>query len=307
MPENHIPPEIYQLAKTYYLGEPTARYETLPRTIRHYHFSLYTTIIVIWLGLFALLSTLLIFSHASAVVTSLTDLPVVFGWPIFWIVVLWLLIRSNIRTTYQKTVLYLCELGLLGYNEQDKRVTLIPWGKIESVWLQIMPTYIAVSEDEETRYEKQYDWKYTFQRTDGEKFTFEGHFGVLALSYFVDKEVTARLLPKAITTYEAGLPVSFGDIQVSRKGIQIGQEAIAWQNIFSIELEGDQIMVRLPDWEHWIGTPKAATPNVCVLEALIHYIITQEKHPVAISAHPDPIFFTRHHSLRKRRHHRHKP
>jgi hypothetical protein len=23
MPENHIPPEIYQLAKTYYLGEPT--------------------------------------------------------------------------------------------------------------------------------------------------------------------------------------------------------------------------------------------------------------------------------------------
>ena len=95
---------------------------------------------MIWLGLFALLSTLLIFSHASAVVTSLTDLPVVFGWPIFWIVVLWLLIRSDIRTTYQKTVLYLCELGLLGYNEQDKRVTLIPWDKIESVWLQIMPS-----------------------------------------------------------------------------------------------------------------------------------------------------------------------
>ncbi len=304
MPENHIPPEIYQLAKTYHLGEPTARYETLPRTIRQYRFSLYMTIIVIWLGLFALLSTILLFAHAFAVATSQTDPRFVFGWPIFWIVVLWLLIRSDIRVTYHKTSLYLCELGLLGYHEQDKSVTVIPWDKIESVWLQITPLYTAVSEEEQ---EMRYDWTYTFQRTDGVKFTFEGHFGILALSYIVAKEVTARLLPRAIATYEAGLPVSFGNIQVSRKGIQIGQEAFAWQNIYSIELEGDQIMVRLPDWEHWIGTSKAATPNVCVLEALIHHIIAQEQNPVAINGHPEPIVSTRHHPPRKRKHRRHKP
>lgn len=302
MPENHISPEIYQLAKTYDLGEPTARYETLPRTIRHYHFSLYTIIIVVWFGLFVLLSTILFFWRVFLVPFPQIDPRVVFGWPIFWIVVLWLLIRGDMRVTYQKTSLYLCQLGLLGYQEQDQRVTIIHWDAIESVWLQIMHMYTADLGGKLTRY----DWKYTFQRTDGEKFTFEGHFGILALSYIIDKEVTARLLPKAISTYEAGLPVSFGDIQVSRKGIQIGQEAIAWQNIISIDLEGDQIMVRLPDWEHWIGTSKAATPNVCILEALIHHIIAQEKKSVDINAHSEPIFSARHHPLRKRKHHRHK-
>lgn len=302
MSENHIPPEIHQLARTHHLGEPTARYETLPSIIRQYHFSLYTIIIVIWLGLFALLSTILLFVNTFAVDTPQIDPSFVFGLPIFWIVVLWLFIRSDIRATYHKTSLYLCELGLLGYHEQDKRVTIIPWDTIASVWLQIMPQYTAVSEEEETRY----DWTYTFQRTDGAKFTFEGHFGVMALSFIVAKEVTSRLLPRAIATYEAGLPVSFGNIQVSRKGIQIGHEAIAWQNIYSIEMEGDQIMVRLPDWEHWIGTSKAATPNVCVLEALIHHIIAQEQNLIALNAHSEPIVSTRHHPLRKRKHRRYK-
>jgi hypothetical protein len=33
------------------------------------------------------------------------------------------------------------------------------------------------------------------------------------------------------------------------------------------------IMIRLPDWELWIGTAKAGIPNVCVLEELVHQII----------------------------------
>lgn len=302
MPDNYISPEIYRLAKTYHLGEPTARYETLPRTIGHYHFSLYKTVIIIWLGLFALLSSILILPGVFIGDTLQTH-PDFVGWPILWILVLVWLIRDDINVTYQKTSLYLCELGLFGYNEQDKNVAVIPWDKIQSVWLNIMPMYTAISPEEQ---EVRYDWKYTFQRIDGKKFTFEGHYGVLALSYTVDKEVTARLLPRAIETYKAGLPVSFGNIQVSRKGIQVGSMPIAWQNVFSIEMEGDKIMVRLPNWEHWVGTSKAATPNVCVLEALIRHAIAHEKNAVAVHAHMEPTFSARRHPVHKRKHHRHK-
>lgn len=274
MSEDAIPPEIHRLARTYRLGEPIARYETLPRVIKRYRFSLYMTILMIWLGLFALLSTVLIFQRAFAGDIPQIDLRLVFGWLIFWIVVLWLIMRNEIRTTEQKTSLYLFKLGLLGYNEQEKSVEVIAWDEIESVWLHILYIYERASEEEEGKI--RYDWRYTFQRVDGEKYIFRGHFGIKALSYYVDKEVTARLLPRAIATYEAGQPVCFGNIQVSQKGMQIGQEAIAWPNIFSVELEGYQIIVRLSDWEHWIGTPKDETPNVCVLEALIRHIIAKD-------------------------------
>ena len=120
MPENDISPEIYQFATIYHLGEPTARFETLPRTIRQYHFSLYKTFIMIWLGLFALLSSILIFPRVFTDDALQSHPGYVIGWPIFWIAVLWWLIHDDIHVTYQKTSLYLCELGLLGYNEQDK-------------------------------------------------------------------------------------------------------------------------------------------------------------------------------------------
>src|SRR5258708_26071209 len=145
MPENHIPPEIYQLAKIYHLGEPTARYETLPRTSRHFRFSLYklyTTVIVIWICLFALLSSIFAFLRAiTDVAFQVNQFSAVSTFMIIGIGVLWWHIREITYVTYQKTSLYHCEFGLLGYNEQDKHVAIIPWDKIESVWLQIMPIY----------------------------------------------------------------------------------------------------------------------------------------------------------------------
>lgn len=62
-----------------------------------------------------------------------------------------------------------------------------------------------------------------------------------------------RLLLEAITTYKSGLPVCFGDIEVSQDGIWIRQQAVAWKNILYVDMQRDQIMICLPDWKHWIG------------------------------------------------------
>jgi hypothetical protein len=91
---------------------------------------------------------------------------------------------------------------------------------------------------------------------------------------------------------------------VSQEGLQVGHKAIPWQNILSIEMEGEQIIVRLPDWEHWVGNSKAATPNVSVLKALIHYIGAEEKNQVGKDAHATPVFSHKRILARKRKHHR---
>ena len=89
------------------------------------------------------------------------------------------------------------------------------------------------------------------------KVVFKGQSGIQSLRYVVEKEVTARLLPKAIATYESGLPVCFGDIEVSQEGIRIAQQAVAWKNILYVDMKLDRFKIRLPDMEHWIGIDKA--------------------------------------------------
>jgi hypothetical protein len=188
---------------------------------------------------------------------------------------IWCIIGYDIHMVYQHTCLYLCTLGLLDYNEYDRSVTAIPWDTIESISLVISPKYIAPDEDEknEGRGLKLDSWNYTFQCSDGKRVVFKGQSGIQSLRYVVEKEVTARLLPEAIATYESGLPVCFGDIEVSQEGIRIRQQTVAWKNILYVDMQLDRIQVRLPDWEHWIGFDKAGIPNVCVFEELVHQVI----------------------------------
>ena len=140
-----------------------------------------------------------------------------------------------------------------------RSVTAIPWDTIESLRLAISPLYIRPTDEKnETRGLKLDSWEYTFQCSDGKRVVFKGQCGIESLRYVVEKEVTARLLPKAIATYESGLPVCFGEIEVSQKGIRIGQQAVAWKNILYVDLQLDRMRIRLPDMEHWIGIDKAS-------------------------------------------------
>ena len=77
------------------------------------------------------------------------------------------------------------------------------------------------------------------------KNVFKGQSGIQSLRYVVEKEVTARLLLKAV----------------------------AWKNILYVDMKLDRFKICLPDMEHWIGIDKVDVPNVCVLEELVHQVI----------------------------------
>ncbi len=292
--------EIYQFTEANRLGEPIASYETRPRIIRRYSGPLHITIALFGFGLFALVSAIYLCTQAFIPTATWDDVHSLAALPLYSTLAFLAFLGYHLDVTHQKTSLTVCERGLLGYNESTRDVLSIPWDTIELVWFEVARDYSSGAGEKRRRY----GWRYVFQCNDGQRFTFAGHEGVLALNYVVDKEINARLLPRVIAAYDAGRPVSFGAIQVSQEGLQVGHKAIPWQNILSIEMEGDQIIVRLPDWEHWVGNSKAATPNFSVFKALIQYIRAEEKGQVGMNAHAPSAFSHRRILRRKQKHHR---
>lgn len=290
--------EIHQFAEANRLGEPIASYAMRPKIIRRYSGPLHITIALFGFGLFAVVSAIYLCTQAFTPTATWDNVNSLAALPFCSALAFLLFLTYHSDITYQKTSLTVCERGLLGYNESTRDVTAIPWDTIESVWYEVARVYSSDAGDKRRRF----GWRYIFQCNDGQRFAFSGYEGAFALSYVIEREINARLLPDAIAAYDAGRTVSFGAIQVSQEGLQVGHKAVPWQNILSVEMEGEQIIVSLPDWQHWVGNSKAATPNVSVLKALIQHIREEEKGQVGMHARMPSAFSHKRILRRKRKH-----
>jgi F0F1-type ATP synthase assembly protein I len=98
------------------------------------------------------------------------------------------------------------------------------------------------------------------------------------LGKVIEQEVTHHLLPSALAAYNAGQPVSFGEISVSGQGIHIRsrQETIAWNELNMVRGSGRLIYINWKKQGHLLAStrtiPIAETPNVCMLTELVKTI-----------------------------------
>ena len=60
----------------------------------------------------------------------------------------------------------------------------------------------------------------------------------------VEREVSMRLWDKAVTAYQAGLPVTFGKVQVSAQAVRKGRKMRSWDEIDSLALESHERVLR---------------------------------------------------------------
>jgi len=94
----------------------------------------------------------------------------------------------------------------------------------------------------------------------------------------IEQEVTRHLLPGALAAYNAGQPVSFGEISVSGQGITIRsrQETIAWNELNMVQGSGSHIYINWKKQGHLLAStrtiPISEVPNVCVLTELVKTI-----------------------------------
>lgn len=94
---------------------------------------------------------------------------------------------------------------------------------------------------------------------------------VEALCRIIQREVTKRLLPRAIKTFESGGAVDFGTLSLSREGLRRGKETISWNEIADITFNkwGQIIVNKEGESSSWARVYIGQTHNIFVFMALI--------------------------------------
>jgi len=127
------------------------------------------------------------------------------------------------------------------------------------------------------------DHEYIVYDSTGRTITFNILFEGYEELYSITKQkVLQNLFPKVLGDYEAGKPIVFGAITVSKMGITYGKKELSWDEYASINLNGDSITIlhlqepgRWSSVEPWASIHLSQIPNVFLLTALVNSM--QEK------------------------------
>jgi len=149
-------------------------------------------------------------------------------------------------------------------------------GKTETMrWDDIEKVYMSVINNRNLR---MMDYSYRIEGKDGNKINFTWNDQALQnmqqLSDTIQREVTRRLLPPAIASYNAGGTVSFGALLVSRQGLSNGKENIPWEEVEEVQLNNGIVTVRKKGkWLNWSSVTVGGTPNIYVFLRMIDEIV----------------------------------
>jgi hypothetical protein len=176
---------------------------------------------------------------------------------------LWLAINALL---YYGLRVYVFTEGLV--RVKGNSTDVIRWDQIKTIWQKVNKRYLGSFHIGTTHV-------YTVQRDDGKKFRFNnGLSKVDALGNTLTQEINHRLLPKAIDTYNAGEPVTFGKLSVSLHGISNGEEIILWNQVKNIQVNKGTLAINKDgQWLNWTTIKVSAIPNFPVFMSLVDYIM----------------------------------
>lgn len=117
---------------------------------------------------------------------------------------------------------------------------------------------------------------YTVRRSDDTLFVFTGELkNVEALGRLIEIEITRRLLPRALASYQAGGPVVFDEIVVSSRGIGVkpGRKLLPWDEFERLSVDKKKIALYKKKADAaWAVINVASVPNVEILQELVAHI-----------------------------------
>jgi hypothetical protein len=107
----------------------------------------------------------------------------------------------------------------------------------------------------------------TLELRDGSKHNFGNND---KLNQVIQVECTRRILPRVLASYQAGAPVSFGKLTLSKAGIGKRQETLPWDQVKRVNLDQGILSI----WKQgglfkWAEVYVAQTPNFWVLAYLV--------------------------------------
>ena len=118
--------------------------------------------------------------------------------------------------------------------------------------------------------------RYKIVRHDGTVFRLENVYRrVEWLWETIEREVTGRLLPDAITTLNNGGMLQFGKLFITQQALNSGKKTIAWREVESVEIKGGHIVIKnTGKLRRWATIPLSKIPNVALLRALSDRLIS---------------------------------
>lgn len=164
------------------------------------------------------------------------------------------------------------------------------WGLLESTfWVRDLRLVVCTEgllrlwndEAESVRWEEIRElWRdrwgnYAFARADGTRFIVNHVFRHAdELGTTIEDEVTGRLLPHLLSLYRRGEAIRFGQVQVSRQGINVGSSFLPWNMVGEVRVHGGTLTITAQGkMLQGLSVPTKGTPNLCVFEALIETIL----------------------------------
>ena len=176
---------------------------------------------------------------------------------VIWIIAgLWFTITPffNLRT-----YVAVCPQGLLYIKRKSYAVL---WDTVSSFW-----------KDMETDDKGTTSLSYKVQCRDSSIFSFTQEIeAVERLGKLIEREVTRRLLPQAITTYDKGTFVAFDEIAIDVQGIRVKHKdaPLLWDDVEHVGINQKVISIyKKGEYWDWATLPVGRVPNVLVLKQLI--------------------------------------
>ena len=170
---------------------------------------------------------------------------------------------ADIMAGLQNTEFDLCANGLM----------IIRWTRVQAIrWEQIHAIQRII-----TRNLLRYS--YILYLEEGKQVTLDSSLvgpELMDLGKAIEREVSQRLLPEAITAYEAGQALNFGPLQVSAQGLKLEneQQCLPWDRFAGVEnYKGYLLTIKEGETAStWQEIEVADMLNLCVFLPLIHHI-----------------------------------
>lgn len=152
---------------------------------------------------------------------------VIVGLPLLGLSI-YIIVRSLRRLSAGK-VLFLHEHGFIDQRNRNKP-TVISYDNVKSVRMATRKVRITLF------------WRMTFhictvEMRDGTQLKYTDDWQkVEQISALFQERVTAYQLPYAIATFNQGVPIEFGSLQLHREGLSLGKKTLSWSELEKIEL-----------------------------------------------------------------------
>ncbi len=250
----HIPEAVAHAASEERLG----RLQAVHVAMRTGSFRLLTGIVALMIGVAISAAYLVSYSSIfswlpwwqSIIIPLIGTAWIIVGcWTIF---VPFLLPRSTVYV-YPEGLLYV-----------TRKIEIIPWQAMERIWK--VNRHVTNKPDQAT---------YVIRRSDEQLFEFGPQFSESKLlGSLLEREITQRLLPRALAVYTRGETVLFEEIALNTEGITLrtGRRKLLWSELERLSVTAKQLeWYKRDDPQPWAVHPLGMIPNIEVLRGLVSY------------------------------------